>query len=336
MQKLTISSREAGQRMDKFLVKYLNAASSGFLYKMLRKKNIDLNGRRAEPSVLLKEGDTINLWLSDETISAFRKEKQQVPENRKAAGKKAAAEAAYSILYEDDEIIIADKPCGLLSQKAGPRDISINELLLAHVRKEADASSLRAFTPSVCNRLDRNTSGLITFAKTYPAARLLSGLFADRSLHKYYLAPVLGTVEAPGHLRAYLRKDETDNRVLIREAYFEGASLIETAYEPVGIFGNCTLLKILLVTGKTHQIRAHLASLGHPLLGDAKYGDAEENRRLKKRFGLSHQLLHACELQFPETLPSPLSGLSGRSFRAEPPALFQTVLKECSGGKKLF
>ncbi|MDO4271990.1 MAG: RluA family pseudouridine synthase [Candidatus Saccharibacteria bacterium] len=335
MQKLTISVAEAGQRIDKFLLKYLNAASRGFVFKMLRKKNIDLNGKKADPSALLREGDAVNLWLSDETIAAFRK--QEMPPARRKENKTASGgePEPYRIVYEDGDIIIANKRCGILSQKADPGDISLNELLLAHVREtsgEAD-TSLRAFTPSVCNRLDRNTSGLITFAKTYPAARLLSELLADRKLHKYYLAPVLGEVRAAERFSAWLRKDETDNRVVIRRENFAGASRIETAYEPVFCSGNYTLLKILLITGKTHQIRAHLASLGHPVLGDAKYGNAAENKRLKKKFSLSHQLLHAYELRFPEKLPEPLSSLSGQYFRAEPPELFRSVLQDCFSGK---
>ncbi|MDO4265913.1 MAG: RluA family pseudouridine synthase [Eubacteriales bacterium] len=333
MQKLTISAAEAGQRIDKFLLKYLNAASRGFVFKMLRKKNIDLNGKKADPSALLREGDQVSLWLSDETIAAFRK--QEMLPARKKKTKPASGGDPYRIVYENDDIIIANKSCGILSQKADPGDISLNELLLARVRETSGKAdlSLRAFTPSICNRLDRNTSGLITFAKTYPAARLLSELFADRSLHKYYLAPVLGEVRAAEHFSAWLRKDETDNRVVISREHIAGASLIETAYEPVVCSGDYTLLKILLITGKTHQIRAHLAALGHPVLGDAKYGNAAENKSLKKKYSLSHQLLHAYELHFPEKLPEPLSSLSGQCFRAEPPELFRSVLKDCFSGK---
>lgn len=329
MQELKISRNEAGQRLDKFLARYLNEAPKSFLYKMLRKKNIVLNDKRAEAGTILSEGDLLKLWLSDETISSFRgNSRKQEPEAGRSERKGQKKLPSVPVIYEDRDIIIADKPAGMLSQKSRPSDISINEILLEHVLSDSRAGEERAgFTPSICNRLDRNTSGLITFAKTYPAARVLSELFRSRSLHKYYIAAVKGVMEEKAHVTAYLYKDESTNRAVVRQQPFPGAEAIETAYEPIRGNGEYTLLRILLITGKTHQIRAHLASLGHPVLGDPKYGDPVLNGKLKKRFGISSQLLHSHELHMPEQVQEPLSHLSGQIFQAAIPEVFQKVMK---------
>lgn len=362
MRKITITKNEAGQRLDKLLMKYLNKAPKSFLYKMLRKKNIELNGKKAEPGALLSEGDEISLWLSEETIAGFqevrasgtgreaaraeRRTEAPDPESKPAPGGcaqkdgreavRAASgcaaqrlkEAGVAILYETEAVILANKPAGLLSQKGAQGDESINELLLSYLllRGEVTAESLLTFKPSVCNRLDRNTSGLITFAKTYPAARMLSALFSERALHKYYLTAVAGVMEGPQSVTAYLKKDEKTNTVTVSEMPCAGADRIETAYEPIAHGEDMTLLRVLLITGKTHQIRAHLKYLGHPVLGDPKYGDAARNQSLKKQFGISHQLLHAYELQFPKGLSEPLSELSERTVQAPVPKAFQRLI----------
>lgn len=361
MQKLNITELDAGQRLDKFLAKYLNAAPKSFVYKMLRKKNIELNGKKAEPGALLRSGDEISLWLSDETIagfrgmeqkSALRKTPKKVSERtlkatpEKAVGRsfeKAVGKASdrtggrkrrmdrVPIIYEDERLLIADKPAGMLSQKGSASDYSINEYLLDRVRENGSSfgAGANGFRPSVCNRLDRNTSGLITFAKTYQTARLLTGLFAARSLHKYYLAIAAGTISEGFHAEAWIRKDELHNQAEVRSTEFAGAEHIETEYVPLRHFqtpaGEATLLKIRLITGKTHQIRAHLRALGHPILGDPKYGDPVLNRCLFQKTGIRRQLLHAWELQFPEMEGGAVSDLSGKTFRAPIPAEFERV-----------
>ena len=327
MRLLMIGENEAGQRLDRFLEKYMDQAPKSFFYKMLRKKNITLNGKRAEGKERLLPGDEIRLFLADETIDGFSAHSGK--SGKEKAAELLPGELTPEILYEDGHVILFNKPAGLLSQKAEADDISLVEYLTSYLLESGQLTEkdLRSFRPGICSRLDRNTSGLITFAKTYPAARVLSELFRSRSLHKYYIAAVKGVMEEKAHVTAYLYKDESTNRAVVRQQPFPGAEAIETAYEPIRGNGEYTLLRILLITGKTHQIRAHLASLGHPVLGDPKYGDPVLNGKLKRRFGISSQLLHSHELHMPERVQEPLSHLSGQIFQAAIPEVFQKVMK---------
>lgn len=187
---------------------------------------------------------------------------------------------------------------------------------------------LRTFRPSVCNRLDRNTSGLIAAGKSLAGLQELSRLFKDRTLKKYYLCLVRGRVEKSMRIRGWLQKDEKTNKVSIHAQKRGPKDLfIETEYRPVALYRDTTLLEVHLVTGRTHQIRAHLAGTGHPIVGDYKYGDRRQNDRWKRDWGLDSQLLHAYRLVFPD-LSGPLSYLSGKTFEAPLPDLFSSILKE--------
>lgn len=331
---ITITDNEAGQRLDKYLSRYLDRAPKSFIYKSLRKKNIKLQGKKAEGNELLHKGDEIRLFFSDETLSTLRSVKPAAGDKPAKAPDVFRMEDYCAIIYEDEQTIIADKKPGVLSQKARPEDVSINEVLLVYTKKKqkGEDTDQGLFTPSVCNRLDRNTSGLICFAKTYGAAREWSRLFRERDLQKYYLAVVKGTVAAGSHVSAWLLKDERDNRVRILSEETEGASRIETVYTPVDpeLYGllsvpdGATLLKVELLTGRSHQIRAHLSALGHPIAGDPKYGDPAWNRELKGSFGIRSQLLHAFELVMPEQTLSPLQELAGKRFKAPLPRDFQS------------
>ena len=331
---ITITDNEAGQRLDKYLSRYLDRAPKSFIYKSLRKKNIKLQGKKAEGNELLHEGDEIRLYFSDETLSTLRSLGSSGESKPASRAGSCRLENYCGIIYEDDQTIIADKKSGVLSQKAKPDDVSVNEVLLAYTRSEqkGEDTDRTLFTPSVCNRLDRNTSGLICFAKTYGSAREWSRLFRERGLQKYYLAVVKGTVAAGSHVSGWLLKDERDNQVRILSEEVSGASRIETEYTPVdpGLYGlssvpdGATLLRVELLTGRSHQIRAHLSALGHPIAGDPKYGDPDWNRELKERFGIRSQLLHACELVMPEQTGSPLQKLAGKRFTARLPQDFQS------------
>lgn len=317
MREIIVEKNQAGQRLDKFLQKYLNQAGKDFLYKMLRKKNIVLNGKRAGGNEKLEYGDSIRLYLAEETIEKFSG--VSVPE---ASGK-------LDIIYEDSNILLINKPAGMLSQKAAEKDVSLVEHLTVYLlnNKSITKEELRSFRPSVCNRLDRNTSGLVAAGKTLAGLQLLSGLFRERSIHKYYLCPVAGTVKQSQQIQGYLLRDEKENKSGIFQEAKPGASYIKTAYRPIAYTADTTLLEVELITGKTHQIRAHLASIGHPLIGDAKYGDAAVNAYFYKKYHIQNQLLHAKRLKFPN-LEEPFSYLSGKSFEAQLPAKFQRVLIE--------
>ena len=327
MKEITIQKNEAGQRFDKFLAKYMNQAPKSFFYKMLRKKNITLNGKKAAGNEILKLNDTVRLFLSDETIQKFSGTIQQSPGDPDWILAHAGKE--LSIIYEEESTIFLNKPAGMLSQKAKPDDISMVEHLIAYLLNSGQISKeeLRTFHPSVCNRLDRNTSGLIAAGKTLQALQQLSEMFRDRSLKKYYLCLVRGKVSSDSHISGYLKKDPRTNRVTVSRTPSGSASPIETEYHIIKQEEDVTLLEVHLITGKTHQIRAHLASIGHPIAGDYKYGNRAFNDTLKKEYGLSSQFLHAYRLNFPKC-GGDLSLLSGKELQAPLPPLFQKICQE--------
>lgn len=323
MRELIIGKNEASQRMDKYLKKYLREAGTGFLYKMLRKKNIVLNGKKAEGSEILREGDSIKLYLSEETIEKFRGECKDLTVDF------PKQDARLQIVYEDENFLIVNKPAGILSQKASPKDVSMVEMVIRYLleSKQLTKEELQTFHPSVCNRLDRNTSGLLLAGKTLAGLQEFSRILKERQMKKYYLCLVRGKIEKPQHCKAYLKKDSKTNQVKILNYKAEDAEYIETAYEPIWNCAAMTLLKVDLITGKSHQIRSHLSSLGYPLLGDPKYGDAAFNREWKKRTGLSRQFLHAFRIEFPEQ-SGILHALSQREIEAELPEDLRVVLQE--------
>ena len=308
MKTFIIKENEAGQRFDKYLKKLLKEAPSSFVYKMLRKKNISLNGKKADGSEKLNARDEVKLFLADETYDKFAG----------AEVKESFPTTALDIVYEDEDILIINKPAGMLSQKAQPSDISANEyiigyLLQSRALKETD---LRTFRPSVCNRLDRNTSGLLTAGKTLKGLQDLSETLKKRTVKKYYLCLVAGCITVPQHLKGYLMKDERQNRVFISKEKTEDALCIETEYEPLEVYQDVTLLQVHLITGRSHQIRAHLASIGHPIIGDSKYGNEKINHFYRERTGVKHQLLHAYRMIFAD----------GRCVEAAPPDDFNKAI----------
>lgn len=324
MKEITVGSNETGQRLDKLLGKVLNQASTGFIYKMLRKKNIKLNQKRAEGKEILQTGDTVQIYLSDETFDKFHKEKA----DRYTEDVKGSSLFPQSILYQDKNIMILNKPSGVLSQKAKPEDDSMNEQMIRYLLETGTISKeqLRTFTPSVCNRLDRNTSGIVLAGISLTGSQELSRMLKDRSLEKYYLALVSGKMTEPLQTTAYLRKEDKRNRVTVTEQPTEFASRIETFYNPLKWNDTYTLLEVKLITGKSHQIRAHLAHLGYPILGDAKYGKREQNREFRNRFGIQNQFLHAYRVVFPET-EGELKLLSGMECKAPLPGKCREALK---------
>lgn len=316
MREIIISANEAAQRMDKLLFKYLNEAPKSFVYKMLRKKNIVLNGKKADGSEKLCPGDSIRLYLAEETLEKFSKVRVQ------------RVSSKLNIIYEDNNIILINKPVGMLSQKAKPEDVSAVEHLISYLLEKGELTeeTLRSFRPSVCNRLDRNTSGLLAAGKSLAGLQTLSELFRDRSLKKYYRCIVSGQVREGCRISGWLTKDIKTNKVTISKEKTADASRIETEYHPIKVGAAATLLEVHLITGKTHQIRAHLASQGHPILGDFKYGITGENQKYRKAYGIQSQLLHAFRLEFPE-IDGPLSYLSGKIFTADIPETFHKVCR---------
>ena len=302
MKEYVISSSDAGRRMDKFSMHILSGAGASFTYKMLRKKNITLNDKKASGTEILSEGDIVKFYLSDETFDKFTKG---------TAVTFHPVTEDPAVVYEDDDFLIVDKPSGMLSQKSSAGDISLNEICLSYVRKK-DAPS-GSFTPSICNRLDRNTSGLVTFAKTYRASVVLSKAFRERLIHKYYNCVVSGVVGHDLDLKGSLIKDEKTNTVTVYDD--DKGSYINTIVHPIRDNGRITLLEIELITGKTHQIRAHLSFEGYPIVGDIKYGDRAVNKKYMEEYGISSQMLRCTKMIFPED--KEYGALSGRTVSVD-------------------
>lgn len=341
MKEIIIGGEETGIRLDKFLEKLLPHAGRSFLYKMLRKKNITLNGKKAEGSERLCAHDKICIFFSDETYAQFRQGADR--ENNCAETTHSSMPAAVkriNVVYEDRDMLIADKPAGLLTQRAAKTDYSLNDWLCEYTGREENEKEKRlSYTPSAVNRLDRNTSGLVLCAKTYRAARTLSSLIRDRKIGKYYLALVKGQITRPQTLNGFLIKDPVLNRVSVRQ---DGpGEEIHTKYLPLFYLEkhDITLLSVQLITGKSHQIRAHLADSSHPVCGDPKYGDARLNRELKEHYGINRQLLHAYAVSFPENInpgETLSAALAGKTISAPPPQDFRKLLDPYCIGETLW
>jgi len=351
MKSFLVSQNEAGQRLDKLLSKYMDTAPKSFFYKMLRKKNITLNGKKAEGSEKVAEGDEIRLFLSDETIEGFQSDKRKSSkEDAKSVTTGSKQEipilTEQEIVFEGKHLLIVNKPAGELSQKAKKEDISINERVVEYLRV-TQKIGLDSFTPGVCNRLDRNTTGLVLAGKSLAGLQETAELLKQRTLHKYYLCIVAGKADKTRHLTGYLKKNtETNTVAVISAEEFKKQNLnpkeydrIETELIPLITNGGSTLAAIQLITGKTHQIRAHLASIGLPLLGDTKYGAETSNKQsasverlnsINWALHLRYQLLHAYLLQFPK-LSGALSEVSEKIITVDPPIKFSKAAEELFG-----
>lgn len=340
---LRVTKNDAGQRFDKYLKRQLKEAPNSFLYKMLRKKNIVLNGRRAAGSELLCENDEIKLFLSEETYEKFCGDG--------CASVKAALDinissykAAYKSLkgietvFENEHVLILNKPAGILSQKARREDLSTNEWLIGYLL-ETGFTSLKAlltFKPSVCNRLDRNTSGLLVCGKTLTGSRYMSSIIKDKSLAKYYYALITGHADIDIRMSGWLCKDAENNKVTIYQNETAIPSLrkneaeyIDTSFKAVKLINalgsDITLIEVRLFTGKTHQIRAQLSAMGYPIIGDRKYGSEKINRKFYDT-GVRNQLLHAYKLVFPQNDDTRFSDLSEMTLTCALPEMFERLL----------
>ena len=317
MKEYIIKNNEAGQRFDKYLKKILPNASSSFIYKMLRKKNITLDGHKASGTEILKIGSDVKIFFSDETFDKFSVDLSALKNEYDALSKLTLS--GLKIIFENDDILIADKPVNMLSQKSGISDISANERLIGYLISNSglDFEEFKTFKPSVCNRLDRNTTGLILMGKSLKGSQYLSQILKERSIEKYYRTIVAGKVTEPQHIEGFLTKDKDINIVKITDKKIdETSTVIKTEYRPIKSNNNVTLLEVHLITGKSHQIRAHLASIGHPIIGDPKYGDEKLNNIFMRQYKIKTQLLHAYKVVFPDD----------NSYIAQMPQIYTTII----------
>ena len=316
MKSFVIAKNDAGQRLDKFLTKAVPLLPQALLYKYIRMKRIKLNRKRCEISTRLQEGDLLELYINDEFFEA--------PSVEEAFFR---APSDITVVYEDENVLLVNKPAGLIVHEDDKEafDTLINRILkYLYEKKEYDPQKENSFVPALCNRIDRNTSGIVLAAKNAAALRVLNQKIKDRELSKKYLCVVHGTMpQKQETLTAYLRKDADKNQVRVFDRPIADGRTIRTAYKVLAQKGDLSLLKVDLLTGRTHQIRAHMAHIGHPLLGDSKYGKNRTDRELGYRF----QALCAYEITFSfATDGECLEYLNGKTF----------TLNEVDFAQKLF
>lgn len=314
MKTFLIAQNDAGQRLDKFLTKAVPLLPAALMYKYIRLKRIKRNHQRCRISDRLREGDLLELYINDEFFSS------------PGAGEAFFhAPAQLDLLYEDENILVVNKPAGLIVHEDDKEvwDTLINRILkYLYEKKEYDPARENSFVPALCNRIDRNTSGIVLAAKNAPALRELNQRIRDRELQKRYLCVVHGKMPRQEEtLTAYLKKDADKNQVRVYPQPVPGGRTIQTAYRVLAQKGDLSLLRVSLLTGRTHQIRAHMAYLGHPLLGDGKYGK-NDSRQLGYRF----QALCAYQVRFSFSESNgPLGYLNGKTVTV-PQVDFVTAL----------
>jgi 23S rRNA pseudouridine955/2504/2580 synthase len=318
---LTITADEAGRRLDRYLKKYLKSAPLSFIYKAIR-KDVKVNGKRAGVDLILEAGDEVQLFLSEDKIDEFRQKKE---------GTKAKKQ--FEIVYENEQILVVSKPFGLLTH--GSKDEKKNTLsnqVISYLIETGSYVPSRNTTwaPAPVNRLDRNTTGLVIFGKTLPALREMTALIRkspeEGGIEKYYLTVVKGRLRGEIFLDSKMIKDEKTNTIKVLSADATEGLSMKTKVTPLDTGRDYSLVLVKLITGRTHQIRAHLASIGHPVIGDRKYGNPAVNAEMTRRFSLTTQLLHAYRVEIVRAY-GVVETLTGKAFKAVPPQDFQEIAR---------
>lgn len=311
MREIKVTNNESGQRIDRFLKKYLNKANNSFIYKMLRKKNIKLNNKKALPETMLKIDDMIQIYFTDETIEKFR-------ENKSYKGEIIN----FQVVYEDKNILVVNKPQGINTQPDAIGKSSLIGEILTYLNYNNNENL--TFTPAVCNRLDKNTSGLVIAAKNYETLKQVNRAIRERKIKKYYLTVVHGELNESIIIERYLIKNKNTNKVQILSSNIKGSKKIITKIEPLKKNNKYTMLEVQLITGRTHQIRAQLAEMGYPLIGEKKYTN---KNKINNNSGMKYQFLHAYKLRL-DGFEKDLEYLNGKTIRCDIPNKHKQFLKE--------
>lgn len=326
MREIFVGPNDAGQRVDRFLKKYFEKANLSFIYKNLRKKNIVVNGKKVKPEDELKEGDSIKLFLSDETINKFKREPVNLRSNK-----------FPNIIFEDDNVILIEKKSGILSHNASKKfEKNAVDSMIDYLIAKGDFNPRveKSFRPAVCNRLDRNTSGILIGAKNAATLRALNSAIAKNQIEKYYLALVRGNVKKDFIDKSYLLKDEEKNKVYVKDKKVEGSKESETRFRKIANSEFYSLLEVNLITGRTHQIRTILNNYNHQIVGDRKYGNKRTNDYFIKEYSYDSQFLHNYKVSF-KGLEKELSYLNNKSFYCELPSKESSIIKDIFGDLNL-
>jgi 23S rRNA pseudouridine955/2504/2580 synthase len=308
MREITIGKNDAGQRLDRFVAKALPLLPPALLQKYIRIKRIKCNGARCQRDQRLEAGDVLSLYINDEFFDKPREDNLFL----------TLFQPRLDVLYEDENILLADKRPGMVVHADETEKVNtlINHIqAYLYQKREWNPRRENAFTPALCNRIDRNTGGIVIAAKNAPALRVLTEKIREREITKKYLCAVLGRMEPPeGRLDRFLLKDEGRKQVSVYRRPVPGGKSAATLYRTLAVQGELSLVEAELLTGRTHQIRATFADAGHPLLGDGKYGRGDVNRR----YGETRQALYSSFLRFDfPTDAGPLEYLRGRSFQVQ-------------------
>ena len=320
MIEIIITENQGGQRLDRFLKKYFDKAPLSLIYKMIR-KDVKVNGKRSTKEAMIQAGDRLVVYLSEEDAKALQTQKKRVRAKRQ-----------FSIAYEDENLLIAEKPFGLLTHgdKTEKKNHLANQVVDYLIEKgEYNPRADRTFTPAPAGRLDRNTTGLVMFGKNASALQELNRLIREKdAIGKYYLTIVSGHMTRPLRLRNRMTKDEKKNMISVLPEESDEGKLMETMAWPLQAAQYrdkwFTLVKVEIITGRTHQIRAHLARAGYPVIGDTKYGSPAINRMMQQAFGLNTHLLHAWQLEFRKPA-GVLADLEGKTVEASLPEQFERI-----------
>lgn len=312
---LIVKKEESGQTLEKYVKKVLNHAPMSFIYKLFRKKDVKVNGHWQDKKYIVSDGEEIKIFVADEQLEEFKSQKDI----------KASLDISNWVIYEDENILLINKPRGVLVQKDNSNSDALDEMVLAYLENkgEYDSASISAYKPAPAHRLDRNTAGIVVFGKNIATLRSLADSLNDKKqISKRYLTLVKGEINEDGEISVPLEKNAKSGRVYASE---NGKDAL-TRYKVVKKYNGYTLLEVELLTGRTHQIRVHMAYINHPVIGDAKYGDYALNKEIEDRFGFKNQFLVAYQLYF-HSLDNNLKYLSGMKFEIPLPEEFKNLLE---------